>query len=104
MAQREEIQLNYRKTLRQADELERMAVQLISLSEREGENAVQGIQNAWHGDNAAYYCRKGERLILRIKQHGETLKRTAQVLRRAAKNTYSAEMRSIEIAERRKYR
>lgn len=99
-----EIQLNYRRAIGQADELERLAGQLASLAAQTGENALQGIGNAWDGDSAGGYCRKGRRIILLMRQHSETLRKTAAVLRNAANSTYRAEMRSIEIANRRKYR
>ena len=103
MTGRNEIQLNYKRALRQADELDRLARQLKDLEEQNCEDALEGIRNAWEGENAGDFGRKGQRINLLIRQHSSTLRETAAVLRRTAVNTYRAELRSIEIAERRKY-
>lgn len=101
MKTRECMQLNYKMALRQAEELERMAQQLSSLSTQEGENAVRRIHKAWDADTAADFSRKGQRLTLLMKQRSDALRKIASVLRATAKNTYYAEMKNIEIAERR---
>lgn len=103
MKDKAEIQLNYRRTLKQADELEEMARQLASLAVHKGENAVQNIQQSWNGESANSYYRKGQRITLLMKQQSDSLMKTASVLRKAANNTYYAEMKSIEIAEKRRY-
>lgn len=102
MKNKEEIRLNYRKTLKQADELEEMARQLAFLAMQKSENAVQNIQKSWNGESAKDYYRKGQRITLLMKQHSDSLMKTASILRKTANNTYHAEMKSIEIAEKRK--
>lgn len=104
MENRDEIRLNYKKTLKQAEDLEKMAQRIQKYAKQAEEGAVAGIRNAWEGENASDYCRKGQRISMLIRQHGRSLQETAAVLRRTAVNTYRAEMRSIEIADRRKYK
>lgn len=104
MANRDEIQLNYKKTLRQADELERMAQRMKALVAQAEEGTSSGIRSVWEGECAADYCRKGQRIAMLMRQHSNSLMETAAVLRRAAVNTYRAEMRSLEITGKRTYR
>lgn len=98
---RQQIQLNYQKTLQQAEELEGLADQVDSLADQEIDQSVKRISSAWKGEKGELYCRKGNRMNLIIKQHGKNLRDAAKVLRNAAVNTYRAEMLSVEIAEKR---
>ena len=103
MAGRNEIWLNYQRTLRQAEELETLGNRLKTLADQNAQSALEGIKGAWSGERSEDYCRKGQRMSLLLRQHGSQLLQAAGILRRTAVNTYQAEQKIIEIAERRKY-
>lgn len=103
MKSRTMITMNYRKTLRQADQLETLAGQL----EKEGtvhlEEALQVVRTNWKGENSAAYLAKGQSLQGKIETSAADLRRTAQTIRRMAKTIYDAEMTAWEIANTRTY-
>lgn len=100
---RQQIQLNYQKTLQQASELERLANQIDTIVSSEIDEVMKNISDAWKGDSGSTYCTKGNRLNVVIKQHSRDLRNAANILKRTAENTYRAELLSIEIAEKRRY-
>lgn len=101
---REEIRMNYQKTLRQADALENLAYRIEAISKQSMGDAVQRIGGSWHGDSGENYAAKGQKLVKITGQHGRELLQAAETLRRNANNTYRAELFIIELAERRTYR
>lgn len=96
-----QLRINYQKTLNQAKDLERLAEQMMALSNDKIEGDMEALECSWAGESGSLYVRKGRRLNSLIYQHAKSLQQTALVLKRNAENTYRAELRIIELAERR---
>lgn len=98
---RQEIQLNYHKTIVQANDLEELADCMDAMRTGTLDESLGSIAATWKGDTANKYHTKGARLSEKIKAHSNELRQTARVLRNAAENTYRAELRVLELAEKR---
>ena len=97
------IEMDYQQAVSQAEELERIAVQLKNQAEQNFPGIIENIQSAWQGDNADSYIKKANTLQPRMMRTSENLKSVAQTIRTVSKNTYEAELRAIEIAQERTY-
>ena len=98
---RQEIQINFEKTIQQAKELENLANQIDRLCTGRVDDAMGHITATWKGETAEDYHKKCSRLSGNIKGHSSELRKTANVLRNAAENTYRAELLVLELAEKR---
>lgn len=98
-----EIRFDYNKAIRRAEELEEAARNLRQLSDRELEDSLQSLANAWRGEAANAYIRKGNQLQEKILANARKLTDTAKTIRSTAKRTYDAEMWAYRIAQERLY-
>ena len=96
--------MDFANASRQADELDQIAQSLNSLAKNDFDSCLRGVASDWKGENAAAFCRKGEKLGGYIQQSVKDLKKTAATIRTIAQNTYQAEMKNLEIAKMRSYR
>ena len=103
MASRYQIQLQYRTALQQASRLEELAENLLRTARTGVGETMSELQICWSGENARAYLAKGDRLKNKIIDTANELKRAAAAIRRIATNTYNAEMRALELANRRTY-
>lgn len=94
------IEMDFQNAKKQADELEQIAQNLLMLAEQEFQTCLTGIAANWKGENAAAFCKKGAIVEDRIKNSALNLRKTAEVIRQTAKNTYDAEKTSYEIVQR----
>lgn len=100
------IEMDYQQAVSQAEELERIAVQLKNQAEQNFPGIIENNQSAWQGDNADSYIKKANTLqprMMRTMRTSENLKSVAQTIRTVSKNPYEAELRAIEIAQERTY-
>lgn len=98
---RNEIRLNYNKMLSQARRLEELANEINCMTDGDLEQMMCTLSDAWKGEDGKDFRNKGNQLIRLTRVHGKSLQKTADVLRRNAENTYRAELRMIELAEKR---
>lgn len=98
-----QIQMDYRRALRKADELDDIAEDLKRLSERNLQSSLQNISVSWKSENASRYLEKGNKLGSNIIQTSRQIRQIASAVRNAARRTYEAEMRAYRIAMARKY-
>ena len=98
-----EIRMDYDRAVRQANSLDEIARDLKKTAERELQDCMSQISCNWTGTNSTAYIRKCDMLKSNIVRTAGNLSRTADTIRRIAKNTYDAEMRALEIARLRKY-
>ena len=98
---RQEILLNYQKTISQAERLEELANEINCMADGDLEEVLCTLSDAWKGEDGNDFRNKGNQLIRLTRVHGRSLQKTADVLRRNAENTYRAELRMIELAEKR---
>ena len=98
-----EIRMDYNDAIRQADSLNQVARELQKLANRSLQDCVSDISHNWTGSNSVAYVRKCNLLKSNVLKTSDNLNRTADTIRRIAKNTYDAEMRALRLAQLRKY-
>lgn len=98
-----EIRMDYNDAIRQADSLDQVAREMQKLANRNLQDCVSDISHSWTGNNSAAYIRKCNILKSNVLKTSDNLNRTADTIRRIAKNTYDAEMRALRLAMLRKY-
>ena len=103
MATRATIEMEYAKTIRQVKKLETMARSLKGIH-NEMQDYLRRLMDGWKSESADAYQRKVMQMSDRIRQDADSLNYTAATLRNIAERTRRAELESIRIAERRKYR
>lgn len=97
------IRLNYNRATGQADRLDTIADQIRNMAQKEYEDTLNGIANAWKGENANEYLRKARTLRDSIEATADDLGDIADEIRRKAYRIYQAEMAALEIATTRSY-
>lgn len=97
------IRMKYKDALRQADSLVSMADRMESQGVSKMNEVISSLRSDWKGDNAESYLRKCEALQENVKKTVTKVRRTADGIRKIAKNTYDSEMQNYEIAKKRTY-
>ena len=97
------ITMNYQRALAQAGALDRAAGNLRRIANNNVGGAKARIHSGWKGDNGDAAALKADTLQGKILASADSLSRTAETVRRVARNTYEAERRAWEIARRRTY-
>lgn len=95
------IQMNYRRSLEQAKELEEQAARLHRVASSDLETMLVQLRSAWTGANADQYAAKCCVLQQKIEKTALELERSAQTLRAAAQRLYHAEMEALRLAQER---
>lgn len=98
-----EIEMNFAKAKRQADDLDNVARKIENMLNNEYEPCMNGISANWKGENANAYIKKGNALKTKIEKSASNLKKVANTIRVIAKNTYDAEKAAYELALARTY-
>lgn len=98
-----EIRMDYNRAIAQAKSLEQIAEEMRSSADNDMQDCISQISYNWTGNNAKAYIEKCEKLKESVKKTAAKLEKTANTIRRIAKNTYDAEMRALELAKIRKY-
>lgn len=98
-----EIHMNYSRAIQQANLLERTANEMRCSAEEQLQDCMSEISYNWTGENADAYLAKCNQLKESILNTSHKLETTAETIRKIARNTYSAEMRALELAKTRKY-
>ena len=96
------ITMNYQMALKQAQSLEKCANELSScLSDAEEERSR--ISACWQGDSVHAYIAKLNANIENTKRVRKEVLNISSTIKRIAKRTYDAEMKALEISQRRTY-
>lgn len=98
-----EIQMDYNKAVRQADSLLELARELENTSKRDFQSCISEISRSWTGENSNSYQSKCRQLQSKIETSAAQLRRTAETIKKIARNTYNAEMAALRLARLRKY-
>ena len=98
-----QIQMDYKNVVRQADSLMEIANELKRTANSGLQDCISQISGNWTGANATAYIGKCNSLQKKILQSAAKLQRTAEVIKKVAKNTYDAEMRARDIMTVRTY-
>lgn len=94
-----QVQINFNKAKALAKEIESIASDLLRLAKNDLPESAGALATAWQGGNARHFIAKEDAVANDIAQTAQNLKKIAQAIRTAAKRTYDAEMRAIEIAK-----
>ena len=97
------IEMDYRRAMAQASELENLASQLKTQANQNFPEILANVQSAWQGDNANEYVSKARTLQPKMMTDARNLMNVASTIRTVATNTYNAEKRAYEIAQQRTY-
>lgn len=97
------ITLDYQRAIRNANSLDTIAADILKYRGNLNDNAAK-CNRDWKGDNAIVFTNKERRVSDNLEQIAANIRNTAETIRRVAKRTYDAEMRTLEIARNRSYR
>ncbi len=97
------IEFKYTNSIRQAQEIEKIAAELKKISDREMTDAIQAINQNWTGENASTYLAKTTNNRNDISKTAISLQKTAASITKIAQNLYNAEMNALTIASERRY-
>ncbi|MDE6590938.1 MAG: WXG100 family type VII secretion target [Oscillospiraceae bacterium] len=88
-----EIQFNYEKAIKQANQLDGIASRLTKAADNTLEGIMNAVHSAWKSDSAGGYLQKGRKV-------GQDMKTTARNLQNiaAAIRTIAARVREAELA------
>lgn len=95
------IQMNYRRSVEQAGELEAQAARLRGVASTELEEMMVQVRGSWTGTSADQYLEKCRLLQEKIAKTASELEKSAQILRTAAVRFYNTEMESLRLAQER---
>lgn len=93
-----EINLDYAKAIRQAEQLEAIARNLGTLADSEFQGCLQRISTNWKGENASAYIAKGQKLKGDMNKTAEQLNKAAGAIRNIARRTKEADIAAMNIA------
>ncbi|MCR5604138.1 MAG: hypothetical protein K6G27_10620 [Lachnospiraceae bacterium] len=96
-----EIDIEFKKAMEQADELEELSCTLCNISNIKIERALTLLTRSWKGQNAMDYLKNTKVLKDRLFDSAEILKDTAEMIRRTASVIYTAEMAAVSICNTR---
>ena len=94
------IYMDYRDTLRKAEQLEHLADRLSGIADRSLSEMTLSAVNSWHGESAAAFGKKSEKLQDLTKRHAANLRAAAQGLRRMAMRYQAIEESARSIFRR----
>lgn len=98
-----QIKMDYSHAMAEADKLEKIAKKMDQLMQNNFKNCMTRINSDWKGEAATKYKNKGNKVISNVGTLSKDLKKTAQTVRKIAKNTYQAEKHALELAKKRTY-
>ena len=93
-----QINLDYAKAMRQAEQLEAVAHDLDSLANNDFQGCLHNVSANWKGESAQAYVRKGNKLKGDINTSANQLRQIASTIRRIAKRTRQADINARNIA------
>lgn len=96
------IMMDFRKAQQQADRIEDIASRLSNISNVNYDNTMKMLSNNWKGDSASTYLNKCLALQESLNDTVSNYRSTAESIRNTARRIYEAEMKNLEIAQKRK--
>lgn len=103
MAEREEIEMDFRQAMRKADEIDRVAERLSRVAVRQFGDNLQNLAVSWKGESASQFLRKAGSLQQKMDGTAGRLHAAASDVRTVAKRLYDAEMAALAVAAARTY-
>lgn len=99
---RKTILVEFRQVQEQTNALEECVMELNSIG-KQLQDLTAGLRGQWQGESADLYCQKCEALEGKLNRSAENLGKTSDAIKRAAKRYRDAELRAVELAEKRSY-
>ena len=103
MSDRFTIWMSYSQAMRQAELLAQQADHMKRLGSERISALLHESSVGWRGENADAYRTKMSLFRNELSQTANQLTNMADIIRQIARNTYQADMRALELAEKRKY-
>lgn len=97
MSIKDEIDIDFKKAIDQADELDDLSGMICDIGSIKMDEALSIITRSWKGQNSSDYARKARMFKNRMFETADILKGTAQLIRSTAQLIYTAEMAAIDI-------
>ncbi|MCR5421858.1 MAG: hypothetical protein K6E98_12745 [Lachnospiraceae bacterium] len=97
MRSKTEIDIEFKRAMEQAEELEELSVLLCNICNVKFDGTLSLLSKSWQGQNAVDYVKKTGKLKNNIYNSAEILKDTADMIRRTASLIYSAEMAAVSL-------
>ena len=97
MSIKAEIDIEFKRALEQADELDELSGRLCNIGSGKMDEALALLSKSFKGQNASDYIDRAGRFKERVYDSAEILKGTARMIRLTASIIYEAEMAAIGI-------
>lgn len=97
------IKMDFKNAMNQADKLEDAARDIEKTAKTDLAECMKRIGKSWKGESANAYRQKGQKVAEKLIAIAKKLHKTAETIREIAENTYRAEMKALELANKRKY-
>lgn len=97
MANAVKIKIDFQKAINQANELERIANSIKSVSQDDLEDCLNEISFNWTGENSKNYLKKGKKVKQDIDDIADDLMRIVEVMREIIENDMEAEREAQRI-------
>ena len=97
MSLKSEIDIEFKRAIEQADELDELSDQLCRIGSVKMDEALTILAGAYKGSNATAYIDKTKAIKDRMYDSAEILKRTAAMIRTTATVIYEAEMAAVSL-------
>ncbi len=93
------IKFNFDKAIKQAGELEQIALVIRNLANNKMTETTDKVRNAWNGEAASEFLRKMQEIQIDIRKEGESIESIARALRQAAAALKRAEEEAEKIIQ-----
>lgn len=100
----DEIRMNFKNAINQANKLEEAASSIEKITKVELVESTNEIFKYWKGNSSIKYHNKSQKAVERLLIIAKKLKQTAKIIKEIAETTYKAEMRALELAQKRDYK
>jgi uncharacterized protein YukE len=100
---RETIEFNYSKAIRQAESVERLASSVDGMADNEIDICIQNLSTRWKGDNSAEFISKTSTVVGNTENLSSNLIGISAAIRNAAEAIREAELEALRIEEERAY-
>ena len=97
MSSKAEIDIEFKKAIDQADELDEISQALCSIGNAKMDDALTLLTRFWKGENAALYMKNSRKMKDSMYAAAEILKDTSIMIRTTAKLIYAAEMAAVLV-------
>ncbi len=100
---RETIEFNYSKAIRQDESVERLASSVDGMADNEIDICIQNLSTRWKGDNSTEFISKTSTVVGNTENLSSNLISISAAIRNAAEAIREAELEALRIEEERAY-